>query len=86
MSSTNYSVEIKIRISDETPTFIIPTKGFDHRFIIGQTNDVVYLFWPYDTASSYYAECLIATVDYCCQGNALNDARADGYGRVWSGE
>lgn len=76
-----------MRISDKTPAFVIPTKDFDHRFIIGQDTDVVYLIWPYDlTYDNYFAECLIATVDYDCQGNLFNDAKADAYGRIWSGK
>lgn len=75
------------RVSDKTPSYILPTKGFDHRFIIGQGTDAVYLLWPYDTAaSSYYAQCLIVTLDYNCPGNNFNDARADACGRVWTGE
>lgn len=68
------------------PAFIIPTKGFDHRFIAGQGNNAVYLIWPYDIASRYFAVSLIATVDYNCQRNGFNDARADAYGRIWTGE
>lgn len=68
------------------PAFIIPTKGFDHRFIAGLGTNAVYLIWPYDIASSYFAGSLIATVDYNCQGNVFNDARADAYGRIWTGE
>lgn len=82
-----YSVEKKsFKFPGKIPGFIIPTKGFDHRFIIGQGTNAVYLIWPYDTASTYYAQCLIATVDYNCQGNFFNDARADASGRLWTGE
>lgn len=66
------------------PSFVIPTKGFEHRFIISENNKFVYLFWPFDTEIDYYAECLIATVDFSYQGHRLSGAMADAYGRVWS--
>lgn len=81
-----YRIVNVLNISDEVPTFVVPTKGFDHRFIIGQRTSAVYLFWPYDITDNYFAECLIATLDYNCQGNILNDARADACGRLWTGE
>lgn len=81
-----YQIVNVLKISDKLPSFVLPTKGFDHRFIIGQKTNAVYLFWPYDITDNYFAECLIATLDYDCQGNTFNDASADAYGRLWTGE
>lgn len=68
------------------PSFVIATKGFDHRFIIRENKNFVYLFWPYDSDGGYYAECLTATVDYNCQGHRLSGAMADAHGIIWSCE